>query len=68
MTTQESDEIWCDFGAGFYSRFNVDRSACFKVISQMSLFDAKAWSAYGKIIPHLWFLKLQISPGKYTLF
>jgi hypothetical protein len=40
VISKEWDEIWRDFGAGFCLRFDLDKSACFKVISQVSLVDA----------------------------
>jgi hypothetical protein len=45
---KNQSEIWRDFGAGFCHKFNLDKSTCFKVISQVSLVDAKAWSAIEK--------------------
>ena len=40
--------MWSDFKAAFCLKFNSVKSTCFKVISQVLLVDAKAWSDMGK--------------------
>ncbi len=40
--------MWSDFKAAFCLKFNSVKSTCFKVISQVFLDDAKAWSDTGK--------------------
>ena len=60
--------MWSDFKAAFCLKFNSVKSTCFKVISQVFLDDAKAWSDQMKTILNSWSMYLQISHGKYTLF
>jgi len=59
---------WYNFFAGFYLKFKLGKSTCFKVISQVFLDDAKAWSDSGKTMINSLLMNLQISQGKYILF
>ena len=48
VISYKSDDIWRDFGAGLWNRFNLDKSTCFITISQVVLVRANPCSVIGK--------------------